>query len=99
MWIAPPDPLRGERHVDVADAERLERAHDGVDERRRRAAASKLFSFPEFSHAVARPGGYSARPIGWCGSMERSGGCTALAPALDAVVRVASSRAGWRALD
>ena len=30
----PPDPLRGERHVDVTDAELLERVHDGVDERR-----------------------------------------------------------------
>ena len=41
----PPDPLRGQRHVDVTVAERLERAHDGVDERRRRAAISNLFSF------------------------------------------------------
>ncbi len=42
-----PDPLRGVRHVDVADAEFLERAHDGVDTRRRRAAAAGLFSCPE----------------------------------------------------
>ncbi len=49
----PPDALRGERHVDVTDAELLERADDGVDERRRRAAAAGLFSFPEFSQLGA----------------------------------------------
>ena len=68
----PPGPLRGERHVDVTDAELLERAHDRVDERRRRAAAAGLFSFPAFSHGrparwnVRAPGGplWSCRALG-----------------------------------
>src|SRR5262245_1100401 len=38
----PPDPLRGEGHVDVVDPERRQRVHDGGDDRRWRHAGAAL---------------------------------------------------------